>query len=145
MLHNTEMLKAKNMENINTEHEKAILETREKHPIFSFKDIFVYYKGCSRATAYNHNLDKLDSIKEALYSNKRKGVSTMLSKWINSPNATLQLAAMRMICDQEEHRSLNQNYNDITTKGDKIEVSDPFAQIRKNHGIETDEETTSSE
>ena len=133
------------MEDINTEHEKAILETIAKNPIFKFKDIFVYYKGCSRATAYNHNLDKLDSIKEALYSNKRKGVSSLLAKWLASDNATLQLAAMRMICDQEEHRSLNQNYTDLTTKGEKIEVSDPFAQIRKNHGIETDEETTASE
>ena len=119
------------MEDINTEHEKAIIETIEKHPIFSFKDIFVYYKGCSRATAYNHNLDKLDSIKEALYSNRRKGVSTMLSKWIASPNATLQLAAMRMICDQEEHRSLNQNYNDITTKGEKIENKDPLELLKE--------------
>ncbi len=133
------------MEDINTEHEKAILEAIAKHPIFKFKDIFVYYKGCSRATAYNHNLDKLDSIKEALYSNRRKGVSSLLAKWLASDNATLQLAAMRMICDPDEHRSLNQNYSDITTKGEKIEVSDPFAQIRKNHGIETDEETTSSE
>ena len=132
-------------ETINREHEKAILETIAKNPIFKFKDIFVYYKGCSRATAYNHNLDKLDSIKEALYSNKRKGVSSLLAKWLTSGNATLQLAAMRMICDQEEHRSLNQNYSDITTKGEKIEVSDPFAQIRKNHGIETDEETTAGE
>jgi len=133
------------MEDINTEHEKAILETIAKNPIFKFKDIFVYYKGCSRATAYNHNLDKLDSIKEALYSNRRKGVSSLLAKWLASDNATLQLAAMRMICDTEEHRSLNQNYSDITSKGEKIEVSDPFAQIRKNHGIETDEETTASE
>ena len=133
------------MEDINTEHEKAILETIAKNPIFKFKDIFVYYKGCSRATAYNHNLDKLDSIKEALYSNRRKGVSSLLAKWLTSDNATLQLAAMRMICDQDEHRSLNQNYSDITSKGEKIEVSDPFAQIRKNHGIETDEETTASE
>ena len=132
-------------ETINREHEKAILETIAKNPIFKFKDIFVYYKGCSRSTAYNHNLDKLDSIKEALYSNKRKGVSSLLAKWLASDNATLQLAAMRMICDQEEHRSLNQNYTDLTTKGEKIEVSDPFAQIRKNHGIETDEETTASE
>ena len=133
------------MEDINTEHEKAILETIAKNPIFKFKDIFVYYKGCSRSTAYNHNLDKLDSIKEALYSNRRKGVSSLLAKWLASDNATLQLAAMRMICDAEEHRSLNQNYSDITTKGEKIEVADPFAQIRKNNGIETDEETTSSE
>ena len=37
------------------------------------------------------------------------------------------------------------NSTDITTKGEKIEVSDPFAQIRKNHGIETDEETDTGE
>jgi predicted transcriptional regulator YheO len=108
-------------ETINTQHEKSIIEAIEKHPIFSFKDIFVYYKGCSRATAYNHNLDKLDSIKEAIYSNRRKGVSSMLSKWIISQNSTLQLAAMKMICEPDEHKKLQQNYTDHTTDGDKIQ------------------------
>ena len=108
-------------ETINIQHEKSIIEAIEKHPIFSFKDIFVYYKGCSRATAYNHNLDKLDSIKEAIYSNRRKGVSSMLSKWIISQNATLQLAAMKMICEPDEHKKLQQNYTDHTTDGDKIQ------------------------
>ena len=124
--------------NINTEHEKAILETIAKYPIFKFKDIFVHYKGCSRSTAYNHNLDKLDSIKEALYSNRRKGVSTMLSKWIASPNATLQLAAMRMICDSEEHRSLNQNYTDLTSKGESLNI--PISKWATDDGTDTDTE-----
>jgi len=125
-------------ETINREHEKGILEAIEKHPIFSFKDIFVYYKACSRATAYNHGLDKLDSIKEAIYSNRRRGVSTMLAKWMTSQNATLQLAAMRMICDQEEHRSLNQNYNDITTKGESINI--PISKWAKDDTSDTDTE-----
>ena len=123
---------------INTEHEKAILDAIAKHPIFNFKDIFVYYKGCSRATAYNHNLDKLDSIKEAIYSNRRKGVSTMLAKWIASPNATLQLAAMRMICDTDEHRSLNQNYSDVTTKGESINI--PISKWATDDSSDTDNE-----
>ena len=125
-------------ETINREHEKGILEAIEKHPIFSFKDIFVYYKACSRATAYNHGLDKLDSIKEAIYSNRRRGVSTMLAKWLTSQNATLQLAAMRMICDQEEHRSLNQNYSDITTKGESINI--PISKWAKDDTSDTDTE-----
>ena len=125
-------------ETINREHEKGILKAIEKHPIFSFKDIFVYYKACSRATAYNHGLDKLDSIKEAIYSNRRRGVSTMLAKWMTSQNATLQLAAMRMICDQEEHRSLNQNYNDVTTKGESINI--PISKWAKNDTSDTDTE-----
>ena len=98
---------------INTKHEKGILEAIQKYPIFRFKDIFIHYKACTRATAYNHNLDKLDSIKEAIYMNRRKGVTSLLAKWLNSDNATLQLAAMRLICDPDEHRALNQNYTNI--------------------------------
>ena len=98
---------------INTEHEKGILEAIQKYPIFSFKDIFVYYHGCVRSTAYEHNLDKSDSIKEAIYTNKRKGVTSLKAKWLKSENATLQLAVMRMICDADEHRALNQNYTNI--------------------------------
>jgi len=105
---------------INREHEKAILDIIDKKPIFSFNDIFVYYKACSRSTAYNHNLDKLDSIKEAIYTNKRKGVTSLLAKWIVSDNATLQIAAMRIISDSDERQKLNQQYVDHTTKGEKI-------------------------
>lgn len=129
-------------ETINTEHEKGILEAIQKHPIFSFNDIFVYYKGCCRATAYNHNLDKLDSIKEAIYTNKRKGVTSLKAKWLNSDNATLQLAIMRMICDPEEHKTLNQNYTDITTGGAPLNI-DPFEKIRQNVGL--DEKTNTSD
>jgi hypothetical protein len=126
---------------INTEHEKGILEAIQKHPIFSFNDIFVYYKGCCRATAYNHNLDKLDSIKEAIYTNRRKGVTSLKAKWLNSDNATLQLAIMRMICDPEEHKTLNQNYTDITTGGAALNI-DPFAKIRQNVGLDEKADTS---
>ncbi len=98
---------------INTEHEQGFLEAISKYPIFSFKDIFIYYEACKRATAYNHNLDKLDSIKEAIYKNRRKGVTSLKAKWLKSENATLQLAVMRLICDADEHRALNQNYTNI--------------------------------
>ena len=126
---------------INREHEQGILDMINKHPIFSFNDIFVYYKACSRSTAYNHGLDKLDTIKEAIYSNKRQGVQTLLSKWLKSENATLQLAAMRMVCDSDEHRKLNQNYTDITSKDEAIQNVDPFAQIRHNVGINKQTDT----
>jgi len=101
------------------EHEKKILEVIDKHDVFTFKDIFVYYKGCSRPTAYNLGLDKLDSIKEAVQSNKRKGVTSMLAKWVKSENPTLQIAAMRLLCDSEEHHLLNQNYTELTGKDGK--------------------------
>jgi len=102
---------------INTKHEKDILETIPKHPIFSFVDIFQFYKGCTRSTAYNHGLDKLDSIKEAIYSNKRRGVTTLLTKWLASDNATLSMGAMKMLCDPEEHKKLQQSYVDQKLEG----------------------------
>lgn len=107
---------------INKKHEKDILVTISEHPVFTFKDIFVYYKGCSRSTAYEHGLDKSDNIREALYENKRKGVVALVAKWIKSDNATLQIAAMRLLCEPEEHRKLNQQYQDITTGGEKLQI-----------------------
>ena len=98
---------------INYKHEKGILEAIQKYPIFCFNDIFVYYTACCRSTAYDHGLDKSDNIKEAIYKNRRKGVTSLKAKWLKSENATLQLAVMRLICDADEHRALNQNYTNI--------------------------------
>ena len=58
-------------ETINRQHEKGIIKVIKKHNILFFNEIFVYYKACSCYTAYNHRLDKLESIKEALYLNRR--------------------------------------------------------------------------
>jgi hypothetical protein len=106
---------------INMKHANGILEVIQNNPIYSFNDIFVYFKGCSRATAYNHNLDKLDSIKEAIIDKRRTGVTTMLSKWIASDNPTLQIAAFKQICDDDERVKLNQQNIDHTTKGEKVQ------------------------
>lgn len=120
------------MEDINTTHEKEILDTISKNPIFSFKDIFVFYKGCSRATAYNHGLDRLDSIKEAIYSNKRRGATTLLNKWLVSENPTLQLAAMRLVADDDERKKLSINHTDVTTNGKDIKAFNLPDYMRKD-------------
>ena len=104
------------------DHEIKILEVIEKHAVFTFKDIFVFYKGCSRSTAYEIELDKSDNIRAAIQSNRRKGVTSMLAKWVTSQNATLQIAAMRLLCDKEEHQMLNQQYIDHTTKGESVNI-----------------------
>lgn len=105
---------------INKTHEKAILKVIKDRKLMRFDHIFGHFVGCSRATAYNHGLDKLDSIKEALQQNRSKGVDYLLQKWIAGDNATLQIAAMRLICTKEEHQLLNQQYIDHTTKGEQI-------------------------
>lgn len=121
------------------EHIDKIKKILDEEKIFTFKDIFVFYKGCSRSYAYENNLDKVDDIKDSLEMNKRRGVQSLVDKWIDSENATLQIAAFKIIADADERRAISQNYTDITTKDESINI-DPFAQMRKN--AEIDEETT---
>lgn len=111
---------------INTTHEAAILKVIAAKKIMRFDHIFGHFAGCSRATAYNHGLDKIDSIKEALELNRAKGVDYLLQKWIAGENATLQIAAMRLICTSDEHRLLNQNYTEITGKNGKDLIPPTF-------------------
>ena len=101
-------------------HIKDITELIPKHPIFSFKDIFVYYKGCTRQWAYELGIDKNDTIKELIYDNKRKGVTGLVAKWLKSNNATLEIAAMRLLSDDDERKKLSMNHTDVTTNGKEI-------------------------
>ncbi len=96
-------------------YEKELLEIIEERKIMFFSHAFAY-TSFSAATAYNHNLEKLDTIKDALAKNRTSGVTYMLNKWIGSDNATLQIAAMRIIADEEIRRSLNQQYIEQTIK-----------------------------
>ena len=96
-------------------YEKELLKIIKERKIMFFSHAFAY-TSFSAATAYNHNLEKLDSIKEALSKNRASGVTYMLNKWIGSDNATLQIAAMRIIADEDIRRSLNQQYIEQTIK-----------------------------
>lgn len=96
-------------------YEKELLKIIEERKIMFFSHAFAY-TSFSAATAYNHGLEKLETIKEALAKNRASGVTYMLNKWIGSDNATLQIAAMRIIADEEIRRSLNQQYIEQTIK-----------------------------
>ena len=96
-------------------YEKELLEIIEDRKIMFFSHAFAY-ASFSLATAYNHGLEKLETIKEALAKNRASGVTYMLNKWIGSDNATLQIAAMRIIADEDIRRSLNQQYIEQTIK-----------------------------
>ncbi len=91
-----------------------------------FDHIFAHFTGCSRATAYNHNLDKLDSIKEALETNRAKAEDYLLQKWIAGDNGTLNIAAMRIVGTPEVRRLLNQKYIELTGKDGKDLIHEPI-------------------
>lgn len=117
-------------------HIQKILKIINEERIFTFKDIFVFYKEISRTTAYDNNIDKSDDIKEAIFLNKRRGVTSLIDKWMDSENATLQIAAFKLVCDVDERKAISQSNIDHTTKDQPILI-DPFAAIRENNGIQT--------
>jgi hypothetical protein len=91
------------------ELESLSLEVIHKHKLFFIDDI-VAYLPCSRATFYNLELDKLDSIKTALTQVKTNLKVSMRSKWFRSENPTLQLALMKLVSTDEELRKLSMQH-----------------------------------
>lgn len=101
------------------EYEQELLEVIKKHKIAFFDHCFAFTSFCP-ATAYNHNLEKLDTIKNGIKNNRVKAKNYLLNKWLESDNATLNISAYRLLSDSEEHQKLNQSYIDHTSKGNEI-------------------------
>ena len=77
--------------------------------------------GISKQTAYNHGLDQLDEIKAAVHEQKIKRKRKLRRNWVNSDNATLQIAEFKLCSDDAELARLNtQKVNadvNVTGKG----------------------------
>ena len=93
------------------QYERELLKVIKEKKIAFFDHCFAF-TSFSRSIAYYHKLNELDSIKEAIESNRVKAKNYMINKWIASDNPTLQVAAMRLLSDSDEHRKLNQNYTE---------------------------------
>lgn len=92
------------------QHESEILKVIQKHKVMKIQHIFSHYLDLASSQFYNLELEKSESIKEAINLNKTKGVSYLLNKWIGSNNATLSISAMKMICDDEDRKKLSMQY-----------------------------------
>lgn len=90
--------------------EKQALEAIEKHKLFFIQDV-ISYLPCNSATFYNLELEKLETIKDALTKVKTDIKVSMRSKWYKSENATLQMGLMKLISTDEELRKLSMQHN----------------------------------
>jgi hypothetical protein len=95
--------------------------------------------GFSRQTAYVYELDKSDTIKNQLAENRSKAVDYLLQKWIASDNATLQIAAMRIVAEEEDRQRLNQQYIDHTSKNEKIDTKFEIEIISNQNEVSPEE------
>ena len=92
------------------QHEKEILEIVIKNKIMKINHIFQHYTDLQHSQFYNLELDKSESIKEAITTNKSKAVSYMLNKWVGSDNATLQISAFKVLCEDEDRKKLSMQF-----------------------------------
>jgi hypothetical protein len=97
--------------------EKQALAAIEKHNLV-FTDEVVAYLPCSTATYYNHQLEKLETIKAALEKNRIQLKGGLRSKWYQSDNATAQIALYKLIGNDEESERLNGSKQKIEHSGE---------------------------
>src|SRR5690606_30357194 len=107
------------MEEKAKKYEAELLKVIKEKKIAFFDHCFGF-TSFSRTTGYEYKLNESDAIKNAINQNRVTAKNYMLNKWIASDNATLQISAMRLLSDSEEHQKLNQSYIDHTSKGEKI-------------------------
>jgi hypothetical protein len=96
--------------------EKMALALIKEHKIVFISDLCCLLP-VSRATFYNYELDKLDTIKEALDNNRISLKSGLRNKWYESNNSTLQIALYKLLGDNEERNVLNNNIISDPEKG----------------------------
>lgn len=102
--------------------QKAI-EVIEKNKLIFIEDVCSYI-GINKTTFYRHfelNSDDYNELSEMLNKNKISLKIGMRKNWYEQKqNATMQMALYKLCSTPEEHKLLQQNYNDITTDGEPI-------------------------
>lgn len=98
--------------------EELALKAIKEHKL-TWHDEVIAFLPCSSSTYYNKKMEELESIKSAILNNKLEMKAKMKHKWFNSENATLQIALMKMLANDEEWDKLNtqKNKNQTETTG----------------------------
>jgi hypothetical protein len=103
---------AYNRQKIEDEAVKVI----KKEKLTFFTDLQIYLEP-SLSTLYEWELEKSEEIKKALAVNRLSVKKKMRINWQDSDNPTLQVAAYKLLADDEELVKLTSNKHEIS--GDK--------------------------
>jgi len=88
--------------------EKSIQVIKKKKLVFMTE--VIHYLGISNKSFYNHELNEVLEIKNALQGNKISLKGKLRSKWFVSENATLQMGLYKLIANEDERKRLTQQY-----------------------------------
>ncbi len=128
MPYDTETLKAKAIEAI------------KKNRLIFVEDICAMI-GISKPTFYDRfkvDTDDFNELRDLLEENKINLKVSMRKKWFDTDNATLQMALYKLCSTEVEHKKLQQNYSDVTSKGESLNI--PISKWATDDGTDTDTE-----
>lgn len=94
---------------------KKSLKLIKEKKLFFMSDVYPLL-GISERTWYNHKLQEVQEIKEALTYNKIEVKSSMRSKWYQSDNPTLQMGLYKLLGSEEEYHRLANTKIDVTSR-----------------------------
>lgn len=84
------------------------IEVIRKEKLTFFNDLAIYVEP-TMATLYEWEFEKSEILKSELRKNKLASKKKMRTKWEDSDNATLQIAAYKLIAEKEEIEALTIN------------------------------------
>ena len=96
-----------------------------KHKLIFVEDVCAYL-GINKTTFYKYievGTNEFNELKELIEKNCIDIKVRLRKKWFDSDNATLQMALYKLTSTDVEHRKLNQNYTDVTTKDNEIKTT----------------------
>lgn len=113
--------------------EKKALAAIKRHKIKFITHVAAFLP-CSEKTIFNKELQELQSIKDAIEENRISSKVKTLNKWEKSENATLQVAFMKLIADDDEADRLNgtKQKMDVTSKGNELQREFTINVVRSN-------------
>ena len=119
--------------------EKAI-DAIKKNKLIFVEDICAMI-GISKPTFYDRfkvDTDDFNELTSLLDENKISLKVSLRKKWFDSDNATTQMALYKLCSTDVEHKKLQQNYSDVTSKGESINI--PISKWATDDSSDTDTE-----
>ena len=118
------------------ELEAIAIAAIDEHGLVFFTEVCAYLP-CSTSTAYNYELEKLETIKNALTAQRVSRKVAMRKNWLQSTQPALQLGLYKLLATPEELAALSMQHIDHSTKGESINPQRIF--FTDTDGSERDE------
>ena len=109
----------------------------EKRNITFIDELFIY-SDIQPSVFFDNELNKSQKIKDKIEINRSKLKKELREKWLESTNATLNVALYKLICTEEERKSLSSSASTKTSQTNDICTQEEYLKSLKemSEGLE---------